>query len=289
MTRSIPNRKMSRRRAAGLQPEWRSGCARSKATRCASSSRLRRQHEREVAAPPQRERGAGLFPRGDRQVHGPDAGRHGPAIHLRDGGEVDHHPALRYPADRPRLSTRSPESPGPGAVASARCRSRQTGAKAGRRRALQEPVLNRALTRFRLPWTWDGQPTTIASRAIDETGYIQPSFEDLTAARASSPSITTTPWCPGASRRTVRLPMATRNVWVLAGALLVLGIGSGATGAERLGIGRPATEAEISAGTSTSTATGGSFHPEAAASPTVARSSRPNAPPATANRGRANR
>jgi sulfane dehydrogenase subunit SoxC len=49
--------------------------------------------------------------------------------------------------------------------------------------ALQAPVLSRALTRFRLPWTWDGTPTTIASRAIDETGYVQPSFSDLTAVR----------------------------------------------------------------------------------------------------------
>ncbi len=57
------------------------------------------------------------------------------------------------------------------------------GGKSWREAALQEPVLNRALTRFRLPWTWDGQQTTIASRAIDETGYVQPSFEDLTAVR----------------------------------------------------------------------------------------------------------
>ena len=57
------------------------------------------------------------------------------------------------------------------------------GGKSWREATLQEPVLNRALTRFRLPWTWDGQPTTIASRAIDETGYVQPSFADLTAAR----------------------------------------------------------------------------------------------------------
>lgn len=48
---------------------------------------------------------------------------------------------------------------------------------------LQEPVLNRAFTRFRLPWTWDGQPTTILSRATDETGYVQPGFSDLTAIR----------------------------------------------------------------------------------------------------------
>ncbi|GJE12098.1 sulfite dehydrogenase [Methylobacterium longum] len=57
------------------------------------------------------------------------------------------------------------------------------GGKTWQEAMLQEPVLNRALTRFRLSWTWDGTPTTIASRAIDETGYVQPSFEDLTAVR----------------------------------------------------------------------------------------------------------
>lgn len=57
------------------------------------------------------------------------------------------------------------------------------GGKTWQEAVLQEPVLSRALTRFRLPWTWDGTPTTIASRAIDETGYVQPRFEDLTAVR----------------------------------------------------------------------------------------------------------
>jgi sulfane dehydrogenase subunit SoxC len=57
------------------------------------------------------------------------------------------------------------------------------GGKTWQDAALQEPVLTRALTRFRLPWTWDGQPTTLMSRAIDETGYVQPSFSDLTAVR----------------------------------------------------------------------------------------------------------
>ncbi len=50
---------------------------------------------------------------------------------------------------------------------------------------LQPPVLTRALTRFRLPWTWDGTPTTILSRATDETGYVQPHFADLTAVRGT--------------------------------------------------------------------------------------------------------
>jgi len=48
---------------------------------------------------------------------------------------------------------------------------------------LQEPILTRALTRFRLPWHWDGQPAVIQSRAIDETGYVQPTFAELTSVR----------------------------------------------------------------------------------------------------------
>ena len=40
-----------------------------------------------------------------------------------------------------------------------------------------------AFTRFRLPWRWNGQPATIASRATDETGYVQPTREQLIAAR----------------------------------------------------------------------------------------------------------
>jgi sulfane dehydrogenase subunit SoxC len=40
--------------------------------------------------------------------------------------------------------------------------------------ALTGPVLPKALTRFRLPWKWDGQPATVVSRATDETGGTQP-------------------------------------------------------------------------------------------------------------------
>lgn len=48
---------------------------------------------------------------------------------------------------------------------------------------LQEPVLSKALTRFRLPWTWDGAPALLQSRAIDESGYVQPTIEQLRKAR----------------------------------------------------------------------------------------------------------
>jgi sulfane dehydrogenase subunit SoxC len=44
---------------------------------------------------------------------------------------------------------------------------------------LQEPILPKALVRFRAPWRWDGGPAVLQSRAIDETGYIQPSHSEL--------------------------------------------------------------------------------------------------------------
>jgi len=39
---------------------------------------------------------------------------------------------------------------------------------------LNGPVLPKALTRFRLPWHWDGSPSILMSRATDETGGAQP-------------------------------------------------------------------------------------------------------------------
>ncbi len=51
------------------------------------------------------------------------------------------------------------------------------------RAELEEPILPKALVRFRLPWRWDGEPTVLQSRAIDETGYVQPTREQLINAR----------------------------------------------------------------------------------------------------------
>jgi sulfane dehydrogenase subunit SoxC len=51
---------------------------------------------------------------------------------------------------------------------------------------LQEPRLPVALTRFRLPWRFEGREAIIASRAIDETGYVQPTREALVAARGTN-------------------------------------------------------------------------------------------------------
>jgi sulfane dehydrogenase subunit SoxC len=52
--------------------------------------------------------------------------------------------------------------------------------------ALQSPVLTKALTRFRFGWHWDGAPAVIQSRAIDETGYMQPTFEALVGRRGDN-------------------------------------------------------------------------------------------------------
>jgi sulfane dehydrogenase subunit SoxC len=48
---------------------------------------------------------------------------------------------------------------------------------------LNEPVLPKALTRFRLPWVWDGKATSLQPRCTDETAYIQPTREVLVAVR----------------------------------------------------------------------------------------------------------
>ncbi|MEM7027710.1 MAG: sulfite dehydrogenase [Pseudomonadota bacterium] len=48
---------------------------------------------------------------------------------------------------------------------------------------LQEPVLDKAFTRFRLPWQWNGKTTILKSRATDETGYVQPERTELVKKR----------------------------------------------------------------------------------------------------------
>jgi len=48
---------------------------------------------------------------------------------------------------------------------------------------LQEPVLSKCFTRFRMPWSWEGQAAILKSRAIDETGYIQPERQTLITER----------------------------------------------------------------------------------------------------------
>jgi sulfane dehydrogenase subunit SoxC len=57
------------------------------------------------------------------------------------------------------------------------------GGDSWRESRLQEPILSKCLTRFRMPWNWEGSPALLQSRAIDETGYVQPTREQLVAVR----------------------------------------------------------------------------------------------------------
>jgi sulfane dehydrogenase subunit SoxC len=48
---------------------------------------------------------------------------------------------------------------------------------------LQEPVLPKAHTRFRHLWKWTGGESVLMSRAVDETGYVQPTRAELLSTR----------------------------------------------------------------------------------------------------------
>jgi len=49
---------------------------------------------------------------------------------------------------------------------------------------LEEPVMDKCLTRFKAAWNWDGKPAVLMSRVTDSTGYVQPTVADLSKVRA---------------------------------------------------------------------------------------------------------
>lgn len=59
--------------------------------------------------------------------------------------------------------------------------------------ALQEPVLSKAFTRFRVPWRWDGGPVVLQSRAWDEGGNVQPTRAEVIARRGQTAKPVTNP------------------------------------------------------------------------------------------------
>jgi sulfane dehydrogenase subunit SoxC len=50
---------------------------------------------------------------------------------------------------------------------------------------LEGPSLPKCLTRFNIDWDWDGAPAVLQSRAIDDTGYVQPKINQLRAVRGT--------------------------------------------------------------------------------------------------------
>jgi sulfane dehydrogenase subunit SoxC len=53
---------------------------------------------------------------------------------------------------------------------------------------LDEPVLPKCHTRFRFLWNWTGEQATLMSRATDETGYAQPTLDELKKVRGPGTS-----------------------------------------------------------------------------------------------------
>jgi sulfane dehydrogenase subunit SoxC len=48
---------------------------------------------------------------------------------------------------------------------------------------LQGANTPRSMMRFVFPWRWSGEPAVLMSRAVDETGYVQPSLAAYREAR----------------------------------------------------------------------------------------------------------
>ena len=59
------------------------------------------------------------------------------------------------------------------------------GGRTWRPARLESPVLPKALTRFSSDWNWDGSPAILQSRAVDDTGYVQPGINQLRAVRGT--------------------------------------------------------------------------------------------------------
>jgi len=50
---------------------------------------------------------------------------------------------------------------------------------------LERPVLPKCLVRFNIGWEWNGDPAILQSRAIDDTGYVQPKINQLREVRGT--------------------------------------------------------------------------------------------------------
>ena len=50
---------------------------------------------------------------------------------------------------------------------------------------IEGPVLSKCLSRFNADFDWDGKPAIFQSRAVDNTGHVQPTYAELRRVRAS--------------------------------------------------------------------------------------------------------
>ena len=54
-----------------------------------------------------------------------------------------------------------------------------------KRARLENPILDKSLTRFNMDWVWEGKEALLQSRAIDSAGLVQPSYSQLRQIRGS--------------------------------------------------------------------------------------------------------
>lgn len=63
------------------------------------------------------------------------------------------------------------------------------GGKTWAEAALQGPLHEKAFTRFRVPWHWDGGPAVLLSRALDNAGNLQPIRAEFVAKRGEATKV----------------------------------------------------------------------------------------------------
>ena len=126
------------------------------------------------------------FARGNLKIHRPNAGRHLARLHLADRRQIRRHLSRpEKPLDGPGLyEIRGLAWTGNGKIR--RVDVSTDGGVNWQTARLHEPVLSKALTKFTLPWRWDGQPALLESRVIDETGYVQPTITELRKQRGTN-------------------------------------------------------------------------------------------------------
>ncbi len=99
----------------------------------------------------------------------------------RDGRQVRHHQSEPAGAAQSQVGLHRAvrASPGRAAARSRASTSRSTAAATGAPRKIDGPVWDKALTRFYYEFDWDGRELLLQSRAMDETGYVQPTKNEL--------------------------------------------------------------------------------------------------------------
>ena len=98
---------------------------------------------------------------------------------------VDHLIACQVEINEGRYTGRSFGVPSMGKGKITRVDVSVDGGRNWRTARLQTPVLDKCLTRFNIDWVWDGKPAIVQSRAMDDTGFVQPSYKQLRAVRGT--------------------------------------------------------------------------------------------------------